>query len=634
MKLKYLISTSTAVLGLIVSGSAVAQQATSGTFATSIPNAPPPAVDAESFTGGIVGPSSNAFNIVQINANQSTYQTSNFQTGVADYSENGQISSIASIYNPITDTNIGGNFNSNNAGYSYGSATQNHAVAANGGVTVKTTTSYLATDSAGNGAISGATVTTTETGVQRDYALTGSGTTTVSDINVGGVATAVAYNYDAEANNYGIEQAFAAYSTTGFDAETQTASVEQNVTSIGTSGSSYTTYAGTASYAVTPVLDVNGNPVLDSNGLPLTTGGVSVAFNETPVNQTLVTSAGVTTTGWFQAGQTVVDSTGVTTAGSLKAGNVSISGNTVSTGGNGDLVLHGGAHSTEVTLSDGGFAVTSARFARDENGNVIVDENGNPTYAGTLTPTLTVSNEGEVTVYGQIKGVVAGTADTDAANVAQVNSALASANAYTDVETARATAAEGVLSGQIAQEVLDRTAGDAATLASANSFTTTSVAAEATARVAGDAATLSSAKSYADAGDATTLASANSFTTSAVASEAAARVAGDAATLSSAKSYTDNAVGAERNARMAADNVLRDQIASSTATAIALGGATILPDSNFTLSGNVGFYQGASALAVNAAARVSESAYITGAFGGGLNKNGQVGGRVGVVFGF
>ncbi|MCY1669810.1 YadA-like family protein [Novosphingobium sp. SL115] len=597
MKLKYLISTSTAVLGLIVSGSAVAQQATSGTFATSIPNAPPPTVDAESFTGGIVGPSSNAFNIVQINANQSTYQTSNFQTGVADYNENGSVRSTASIYNPITDTNIGGNFDSN-VGESFGSATQNHAVAANGGVTVKTTTSYLATDSAGNGAISGATVTTTETGVQRDYALTGSGTTTVSDINVGGVASAVSYNYDAEANNYGIEQAFAAYSTTGFNAETQTASVEQNVTSIGTSGSSYTTYAGTASYAVTPVLDENGNVVLDSNGLPLTTGGVSVAFNETPTNQTLVTSAGVTTTG------------------SLQAGNVSISGNTVSTGGNGNLVLHGGTNSTEVTLGDAGFAVTSARFARDEDGNVIVDEDGNPTYASTLTPTLTVSNEGAVTVYGQIGGVVAGTEADHAVNLGQMN------------------AADAVLSGQIAQEVLDRTAGDAATLASANSFTTTSVAAEASARVAGDAATLSSAKSYADAGDATTLASAKSFTTSAVASEAALRTAGDAATLASAKSYTDNAVGAERNARMAADNVLRDQIASSTATAIALGGATILPDSNFTLSGNVGFYEGASALAVNAAARVSESAYITGAFGGGLNKNGQVGGRVGVVFGF
>ena len=41
---------------------------------------------------------------------------------------------------------------------------------------------------------------------------------------------------------------------------------------------------------------------------------------------------------------------------------------------------------------------------------------------------------------------------------------------------------------------------------------------------------------------------------------------------------------------------------AGTATAIALGGTAILPDTNFTLAGNVGFYQGAQALAVNAAA--------------------------------
>ena len=63
-------------------------------------------------------------------------------------------------------------------------------------------------------------------------------------------------------------------------------------------------------------------------------------------------------------------------------------------------------------------------------------------------------------------------------------------------------------------------------------------------------------------------------------------------------------------------------------------GATILPDTNFTLSGNVGFYQGAQALALNAAAKVGPNVYVTGAFGGGLNKSGKVGGRVGFVFGW
>jgi hypothetical protein len=82
------------------------------------------------------------------------------------------------------------------------------------------------------------------------------------------------------------------------------------------------------------------------------------------------------------------------------------------------------------------------------------------------------------------------------------------------------------------------------------------------------------------------------------------------------------------------DAELRDKIASSAATAIAMGGSTILPDTNFTLSGNVGMYEGASAVALNAAGRVSEKVYVTAAVGGGLNKGGKLGGRVGVVFGF
>lgn len=122
-----------------------------------------------------------------------------------------------------------------------------------------------------------------------------------------------------------------------------------------------------------------------------------------------------------------------------------------------------------------------------------------------------------------------------------------------------------------------------------------------------------------------------------ITAESNARAAADLAETN-ARIAADNALGAritaEADARIAADNVLRDQIASSTATAIALGGNAILPDTNFTLSGNVGFYQGAQAVSINAAGRVADKVYITGAVGGGLNKRGKLGGRVGVVFGF
>lgn len=114
--------------------------------------------------------------------------------------------------------------------------------------------------------------------------------------------------------------------------------------------------------------------------------------------------------------------------------------------------------------------------------------------------------------------------------------------------------------------------------------------------------------------------------TAAISAEEAARIAADEA--------LGTRIGAEEAARIAADNVLRDRISSSTATAIALGGTAILPNVNFTLSGNVGFYEGAQAIAVTGAGRVAPNTYLTGAVGGGLNKRGSVGGRVGVIFGF
>jgi hypothetical protein len=176
------------------------------------------------------------------------------------------------------------------------------------------------------------------------------------------------------------------------------------------------------------------------------------------------------------------------------------------------------------------------------------------------------------------------------------------------------TADIAVLETGLVAEAAARVAGDAATLTSANTFTTAAVAAEATIRAAADTAL-----------------------TTRIAAEETARAAADTAlgaritAENSARVAADNALGARITDL---DNTLRDKIASSTATAIAMGGSTILPDTNFTLSGNVGMYEGASAVALNAAGRVSEKVYVTAAVGGGLNKGGKLGGRVGVVFGF
>lgn len=123
----------------------------------------------------------------------------------------------------------------------------------------------------------------------------------------------------------------------------------------------------------------------------------------------------------------------------------------------------------------------------------------------------------------------------------------------------------------------------------------------------------------------------------AVSKETADRIAADTANnnarIAEDKRLND-LITAEGQARVAMNSELRDRISSSTATAIALGGAALLPDMGFTLSGNVAFYEGAQAVALNAAAKIGPNAYITAAAGGGLNKKGNMGGRVGFVIGF
>src|SRR6185295_4932580 len=118
----------------------------------------------------------------------------------------------------------------------------------------------------------------------------------------------------------------------------------------------------------------------------------------------------------------------------------------------------------------------------------------------------------------------------------------------------------------------DITAANSNTLASANGYTDTKVAAEATARTAGDAATLTSANAHADAGDAATLSSANAHSDAAVLAESVSRAAADAATLTSANTYTD----AEKTRAMAAEALKANLAGGNTFT----GGSQLLAPSN------------------------------------------------------
>lgn len=77
-----------------------------------------------------------------------------------------------------------------------------------------------------------------------------------------------------------------------------------------------------------------------------------------------------------------------------------------------------------------------------------------------------------------------------------------------------------------------------------------------------------------------------------------------------------------------------DRSRSGTAVAIAMGGAAFLPDKQFNVTGNLGFYRSAWAGAMNINALVGTNAAINAGIGAGFNKKGKIGGRVGFTFGW
>lgn len=77
-----------------------------------------------------------------------------------------------------------------------------------------------------------------------------------------------------------------------------------------------------------------------------------------------------------------------------------------------------------------------------------------------------------------------------------------------------------------------------------------------------------------------------------------------------------------------------NRAASGTAVAIALSGGAFLPDKRVNITANVGTYRGAVAGAFQVGAMISPNAAVNAGVATGFNKNGKVGARAGVTFGF
>ncbi len=84
------------------------------------------------------------------------------------------------------------------------------------------------------------------------------------------------------------------------------------------------------------------------------------------------------------------------------------------------------------------------------------------------------------------------------------------------------------------------------------------------------------------------------------------------------------------------DNLRRldNNLAGSTAIAIAMGGGSFLPDKAINLTGNVATYDGAWAGAMQLGALVRSNAALHAGLAKNFNKRGKVGARVGFTLGW
>ncbi|MCX7864279.1 MAG: YadA-like family protein, partial [Novosphingobium sp.] len=76
------------------------------------------------------------------------------------------------------------------------------------------------------------------------------------------------------------------------------------------------------------------------------------------------------------------------------------------------------------------------------------------------------------------------------------------------------------------------------------------------------------------------------------------------------------------------------RLASSTAVAVAMGGAAFLPDMKFNLTANMGTYDGAHAGSIQLGALISRNVAVNAGVATGFNKNGKTAGRVGLTIGW
>lgn len=215
---------------------------------------------------------------------------------------------------------------------------------------------------------------------------------------------------------------------------------------------------------------------------------------------------------------------------------------------------------------------------------------------GLITPKIAVTDGIEMN-NSKITGLAAGTAAGDAVNYSQLQDE-AQVRASADVALASQLQAESVRRAAVGVALQEETR----TRAAADVALSSQIQSEAAKRAAlGDA----------------------------LLDETRARVAGDLA-LSNRLGSVESRVST-LTSRIDRQDA---KIASSTALAVAMGGAVFLPGMKFNLTANVGTYEGAHAGSIQFGALVSPHVAVNAGVATGFNKGGKTAGRVGFTLGW
>ena len=270
-----------------------------------------------------------------------------------------------------------------------------------------------------------------------------------------------------------------------------------------------------------------------------------------------------------------------------------------------------GSSVTFDTTADFNDAITTAGISNQGN----IATSSITTGTATFSTSLTVGGSATVNLGGnRVQGVAAGTAATDAVNVAQLNAATSGVT--TRVETLEAVAVFHDLEITAVQEV---NATQDTRLTAVEGVNVTQ-AAQITA-LEGTTANQASQIINLQTG----LAQTNDD----LAAETAARISADNALDTRVDAL--EAVTANLDERF--DDVAHRSDAG-TATAVALSGAMFMPGKTFNLTGNVGTYRGAVAGALQLGVVVSDMVALNAGVAKGLNKHGKTAARVGFTVGW